>query len=229
MSRNVAVTDAQIGNLCKSRLQCCQKLCFQHAVNIISGVVICNITADIGVEQKRIYDLVRIFSIAAKCDINIQSDIIINDTERNRIHRTIFIAEDFLCIDEVYTLILSRITTHGNTFADQGKGLFDVISETAIENTWLRRSIVYKFTGLCADFDDLTLIDDQHTLTVVDSNDRAVGNNIILTPCIAACTFIARALFPFCYQYICCHGVAVKILTPLISECRSDRISGCFD
>ena len=90
----------------------------------------------------------------------------------------------------------------GVELADLLEGLLDGGAELARENAGLRGGIVSKFSGLSAELDDLSLLYDDHALSVGNGDTRAVRNNII------TCFFIRGALadplLPLYHQYVIC-------------------------
>ena len=84
MARNLGVTNAGSGQSCEGRAERCQKFCFQLAVNFTDFVALCDITADIGVEADRIAHSEAVFAEALDRDIDIKTDVLVDDAERNR-------------------------------------------------------------------------------------------------------------------------------------------------
>ena len=85
MCRQGTVTDTHSGKLAEGRLQGCQHFAFQLRFHAVSGICIRNIAADVLIEKNGVDDMIRIFAMTANCNINIQTDIRINHTERHRI------------------------------------------------------------------------------------------------------------------------------------------------
>ena len=118
MSRKCAWTDSLLGNACKRRLESRNKLCFQLTFNLISVILLFKVSADICIEKKGIGDSVRINTAAAYGNINVQTDILVYYTERNRVRSTKFIINQLFGIEVVNTLVFARISTEGETLAN---------------------------------------------------------------------------------------------------------------
>ena len=102
MSRECAVTYAHIGDLCKRRLESRHKLCFELAVNFVSCVRIRNIAADVCVKEHGIGYVVRVFAVAADCYIYIKSYVLIDNSERYGICRSVFVSGNFLGVEIIH-------------------------------------------------------------------------------------------------------------------------------
>ena len=58
MTGKRTVAHAHLGNLRKSGLECREELGFQHAVNSVSRICVCDIARNILIEKKRVYYLI---------------------------------------------------------------------------------------------------------------------------------------------------------------------------
>ena len=132
--------------------------------------------------------MIRIFTIAADGNINIQSDVLIYNTERYRIGCSVFIPHNLLCIKEINSLILGCFTAKCNTSSYGWEGFLNVLSQVSAENTRFGRSIIPEFSCFCTKLNNLALIYDNHTLSFVDSDDWSVWYNVIFTLVIACAT-----------------------------------------
>ena len=108
MVDNRAVADAHIGDLTERGLKSCQKLGAQLVLDAVSCIVAVDISADVLIEQDRIADSVSIFAEAADRDINIETDILVDYAERNRIGCSVLVADDVLGVKIVNPLIVCR-------------------------------------------------------------------------------------------------------------------------
>lgn len=69
-------------------------------------------------KENWIYDPVGILSVTADGNIYVESDILVHNAEWDRIWCAIFIAHQFLRVEEIDTLVSAGIATEGNTAAD---------------------------------------------------------------------------------------------------------------
>ena len=175
MVHKCGIADSQLAYLSESGLQSVQKLHFELAVYFRTGICIRDISTDIGIEQKRIYDFIGIFAVAADAYIHIESDICINNSERNGILSAVLISHYLFGIEVVHSLILGRFTAEGETLAESGKALFDAFAvEAAVHDSRLGGRIINELARLVAKFHDLALFDYHHALSVCDCNYRTV-------------------------------------------------------
>ena len=149
-------------------------------------------------------------------NIHIQSDIPVYHTKRNRVWRTIFIADDILDVHKVNSLVCCRISAKSETHAELSETVFNALAQTAVENGWLRRCIIQKLTCLRTDINYLSLIHNQCALSFIYRNNGAVGDHIIVSLCIAAAFSVSfSALYD---QHVRIHGITVEILSPFICQ-----------
>ena len=112
--------------------------------------------------------------MAANGDVHVEPDVAVHHTERNRIRRPVFIPHNFFRIEEIDALILGGISAEGKTLTDRLEGIEDSLSKASVENARLRRGVIEKFSRLGTKLRHLALIDDNHALSLVYSDDRAV-------------------------------------------------------
>ena len=194
MTGKCAVADAHCGDLCECRLKRCHKLALEHAVDAVSCVFAVYIAADVGIEEHRVCDFIGIFAVAADRNIDIKADILIDDAERNRARCAVFVAEDFLCIEEINALITSGFTAHGETLADVFESFQETFAKTAIKHARFCGLIVDIFACFCTKINDLALIDDDHALPFVNGDDAAVADDVFCALGVgtaSGCAFLA--------------------------------------
>ena len=178
------ITDSHVADLCECRLQSSQKLGLQLAVNAITGVNITDIAHDALIEQKRVGNLIAVFAKALDADIHIKTDIAVYNTERNGIGGTVFVADDFLGVEVINTLIICRVTAERETLADYFEGLDDALAEFACENARFSRSIIGVCTGFCAKVHNFSLLHDDHALSVSNCDHGTVRDNVVISLCV---------------------------------------------
>ena len=178
MSRKCAVTDTLFRNFRKSRLQCGHKFTLQLTVNLFPFIILFYITTYICIKKNRIGNSIAVFPKTFNRNINIQSDIVVHYTERNRIRCSIFISHEFFCVYKIYSLIFWCFSAKSKTLADLLKNTFDSLAQITTEKRWFCRHIVSVFSRFCTDIYNFSLFYDQHTLSVVHCDYRSVGYDI---------------------------------------------------
>ena len=217
----------QIGKLCKSGLQGADKLGFQLAVQLVTGVVLRNIAANLGVEQQRVGNAVGINARAADGNIHIQTDLGIHHPEGDGIGRAELIVQQFLGVEIIDPLILAGVAAKGEALAHRLEGLQNAFTQRAGEDAGLGGGVVCKLTGLGTDLHDLSLLHDHHALTVCHGDDAAVGNNIIAALGVGrAC---AHALAALDHHGVLVHCLAVEIFLPLICQSALQSAQTCLN
>ena len=222
-----AVADAHGGDLGECGTQCCQKLGLQHGVQTVTGVVLGDIGAYILVEQHGVTDPVGIFTEAADGDIEIDGCPLIHHPEGHGAGGAVLVAHQFLGIEVVNSLILGGLTAEGEALTHGGKGLADAVTQIACEDGRLGGSIICIFAGLCTEFCDSALIHDHHTLTLIDHDDRTVGDDIVGATGIggtAACLLHALGC-----QHILRQRITNKEFLPLIGQYAACGTQCCFN
>ena len=214
MSRKCTVTDPQLGNLRKCRLQCRHQFALKLSVNLFSFIILLYISAHICIEQNRIRNTITIFTKAFDRNVHIQANIGIYYSERYRIWCTIFIAHKFLGVHKIYSLILRCLSTKRKTLANLLKNTLNSSPQISTENRRLCRHIIDIFARLCTNIHNFSLFYDQHALSVIDCDHRSIGNDVF------GSMFVGRSsrnfFMCFCNQYIRRHRFTVEIFFPLI-------------
>ena len=174
MTGECGIADSLRGNLCERWLQGCQKLCPQLAVQIISSVAFRRIAADICVEKHRVCDPVAVLSITADRNIQINSCSFIYNTVRHRIRCSVLVADNFLCVDIVDSLVLWSFPAKRESSTDGNERVLYGRAEISCKYRRLATRVIDKLSGLRADFGYLPLIDKKHALPVRHRDDRPV-------------------------------------------------------
>ena len=227
MAGQRGITNAHIRDPGKCGLQSSQQFGLQLAIQILTSVCLLHIAANIGIKQQRITDVIAVLTEATDGNIHINACTGIHHTERNRAGGAIFVANEFLGVKVIYSLILGRLSTKGKTLANILKSIQNTAAQAATENRGFCRAVVNKFTGLGAEFGNLTLIHDHHTLAVCNSNHGAIGDHILTTLIIAGTT--GNTLLALYSQHICFHCVTIKIFLPLIRQDAAQRTNTGFN
>ena len=124
--------------------------------------------------------------MCTKRNLNIQVDILIQNTERYRISCPVFITDDFLRIKVINPLIFCRVSSERKSLHEGLKAVYEIFSQTAVKNTGFRRTVKYKLTRFRTNLYNGALLHNNHTLTVIYRNKRSIGNDIIRSFCIGA-------------------------------------------
>ena len=180
MCRKGTWADFLLGNACKCRLKSGDKFCFQLALDLFSVVLLFKVSAYIGIEKKRVCNTVGINTAAAHGHVNIQSDVMVYYTERNRIRCSELVVYQLFGVEIVNSLILAGVTAVSKTFTDGVEGVHNCIPKITGKDAGLSRSIVGIFAWFCADIYNLALLYDHHTLSVCNSNSRSAGDDVVV-------------------------------------------------
>ena len=178
MAGQGAVADSLIGDSGESRLQSCQKLGAQLVIDLVACIIPVDIAADILVEQDRVCHLVGILTETPDRDVQIETDVFVDNTEGNRACGAVLVADDVLGIEIIDTLILGCDTAVGDTRRELFETLFNAVSEAAGEDAGLRGCVIGVGTGFRADIHDCALVDDDHALTFIDNDRGTVCNHV---------------------------------------------------
>ena len=210
------VADAHLRNLGKGGLQGGEQLGLKPAVDLVARVAIGHVAAHVGVEQQRVGDAVRVLAVAAHGDVNVQANVVIDHAEGHGRGGAVLVADDLLGVDEVDALVLARVAAKGKAAADIGEGLLDGIAQVAAKDARLAAGIEDELTGLQCDFDDLAVLHHEHALAVVDGDDRAVGDDVVLAARVGAAA--TGAFAALAGQDVSRHRFAVDKFLPLVGH-----------
>ena len=178
MSRKCAVTDTLFRNFRKSRLQCGHKFTLQLTVNLFPFIILFYITTYICIKKNRIGNSIAVFPKTFNRNINIQSDIVVHYTERNRIRCSIFISYKFFGIHKINSLIFWCFAAKSKSFSNLLEYILYSFSKLTTKNRWFCRHIIGILSRFCTDIYNFSLFYDQHTLSVVHCDYRSVGYDI---------------------------------------------------
>ena len=216
MRGNLIISYTGFGNTGKSGLQFGQELRTKLRFNLLLLIILLHISCQVFVEKNGIHKTKSKLSMRTKSNLNIQVDILIQNTERNRISGTVFITDNFLRIEVINSLILCRIASKGKTLYEGFKAVYKILSQISVENTGLCRTVKYKLSGFRTNLHNCTLFHDNHALTVIYRNKSTIGNNIIRTLRIG--TLRSDSLFPFQHQGVIIQCITIKVLSPLVAH-----------
>ena len=118
MGRQCAVAHALLTHHAKGSIEAHQKLGFKLAINLTAQIFIFYVATNIGIEQNRVRNLIAVFPKAANRNIHIQTDPLIYYAEGDGAGSTILVANNFLSVKKVNPLVLARVATIGEAFAN---------------------------------------------------------------------------------------------------------------
>ena len=224
MPRQRRIANAHLGNLRKRGLKRGEQLALELAVDLIAGVIAVHISADVGVKQHRIGHAVAVFAEAAYGNIHVQADVVVHHAEGHRAGRAVFIAGDFLGVEEVHALIYPGLTAKGEAVKGGFQNGFHFIAiELAVKQAGFCVLIEDILAGFGAEFHDLALIHDHHALAVGHGDDAAVGDHVVVLMPAAAET--ASDLFlRLCRQHVVRQRIHIKVLFPLTGQRAARRV-----
>ena len=222
--RQRAVADAHLGNLCERRLKCGQQFALELAVDLVAGVIALHVAADVGIEQHWVGHAIAVFAEAADGNVHVQADVIVHHPEGHRAGRSVFVAQDFLGIEEIDPLIPAGLAAEGKAVEGGFQNGFHLLAiERPVEDTGFAALFKDILARLGAKVHDFSLIHDHHALAVGHGDDTAVRDDIVvLTP-----TAAEAGLYLFlCLrrQHVIRQGVHVKILFPLAGQRAARRV-----
>jgi len=226
--RQGRVLDAHVAELGEGGLQRREQLRLELAVDLIAGVALGDVAADVRVEQDRVRHGVAVLAEAADGHRHLETQIPVHHLERHRRGRAVLVADDLLGVDIIDALILRSLAAEGEALADVAEDLLQVGSQLAArEEGRLGRHVVGVLARLGAEVDDLALLDDEHALARRDRDDGAVGDDVDVALCVGrpAC----RLFHALDRQHVGGQGLAVEVLLPLIGQHAAGRAKCRFD
>lgn len=121
---------------------------------------------------------------------------------------------------------MTGITAVADAHADFLERFLDAVSETSGKDARFGGRIVSIFARFGAEFDDSAVIDDNHALTVCNSDSASVRDDVFASLGIGR--FGGNALLSLCHQHIRRQSLAVEEFLPLVSHSTADRAENCF-
>ena len=163
-----AVADPEVGDLRERGLQSCQELGAQLVLDLGPSVLIVHVRGDVLVEQDRVGQAIGILAEAADRDVDVETDVPVDDAVRNRAGRAVFVPDDILCVEIIDALVLGSHAAVGETGLELVEGREHALSEAAAEDAGFRRSVIRVGARLRAQVHDRALVHDDHALALVD-------------------------------------------------------------
>ena len=221
------VADAHFADLRERGLERGEQLGLELAVEVRAVIVLAHVAADVRVEQKWVGDMIAVLAEAADAHVDVDGGALIHDAERNGRRRAVLVADELLGVKIVHALILGRLAAEGEALSDVLERVEDTGSQLTGEDRRLGRSIIDKLARLGAELRHLALIDDDHTLSVGDCHDGAVGDDVLAALVVAAAP--GNAVQALDRHHVLRNGFTVKILLPLVGHHTASRAQCCFN
>ena len=229
VSRNGGVTNAKLGDACEGGLQCGEQLALHLRLEAVACIRLFDVAANLLVEDQRIDEAERVFAVHADCRVHVETEVGVDDAERNGRAGAVLVADDFLRVEEVDALVFARVATEGETLADALERGPDALAQVAVEDGRLGRAVIHELAGLGANVDDLAGLDDDHALAVVDGDDRAIGNDVALASDVRAAPLVRSALLTLHCEDVLVESVAIEEIAPGVGQhaasCACNRVN----
>ena len=227
MAGKGGIADAHFADLGESGLQSRQQLRFHLTGDIFRLVVLTDVAADVGVEQQGVLQPDAVLAEAADADVNVDASPLVHHPEGDGAGGAVLIARQLLGVEVVDSLILGSLAAEGETLADILEHVLHALAQITGEDAGLRGHIVGVFAGLGADVHHLALLHDEHTLSVRNGDQAAVGDDIVIALGVAG---TARdLLFALDRQHVRGDRLAIKVFLPLVGQHAASRAHCRFD
>ena len=138
MSDYLVGTESELGKSSESGLKRADELGFELTVDSVSCVCLFNVSANVCIEKKRVCDFVRINAGATNGNVDIKTDVSVNNPERNGVRSAELVINELLCIEIINSLILAGIAAVCKAFTDGFECIQYSLAEGACENAGFR-------------------------------------------------------------------------------------------
>ena len=227
LGRNLGRTQLLLCQCAECRLQSGNEVCLHLLIDLIPGVSLLHIAADLSVEQQRIRNIVGIHTVAADIDRTAHAHALIDHFKDDGAGCTELVAHDLLGIEIVNSLILAGVTAVGEALTNCLESLLQTVTEFTCKDGRFCGSIIGILTGLGTNFHHLALLHDDHALAVGNGNAGAIGDNIVTAAGIG--TAAGGPLLTLDNQSVHIQGITVEKLLPLICQHATQGADSCFD
>ena len=218
-------TDLLLGDLGKGGLKGGNELRLELAVDLLAGIFLGHVAADVGVEEQGVGDTVGIQTAAAHGHVDVKADVPVHNAEGNGGRRAELVIDDLLGVEVIHALVLAGVAAEGESLADELEGLLEAGAEAAGKEGGLRGVVPDKFAGFRAELYDLALLHDDHALAVGHGDHRAVGDDVVIAFGVAGAS--GDALLALDSQNILVNGVTVEKFLPLVRKYAADCTEAC--
>ena len=158
MAGQAGIADALLGDLRKGGLERGQQLGLELVVQLVAGVGLGHVAADVGVEENGVADTVGILAEAADADVNVDASAGIHHAEGHGGRGAVLVAHDLLGVEVVNALILGSLAAEGEALADLPEDRADAFTQAAAEDGGLGGRVIDKLARLGAELGDLALL-----------------------------------------------------------------------
>ena len=181
MRRDGGVANAHLGDARERWLQGGEQLASQLRGNLVARKLVLDVSAYVLVEQQRVGKLERELAVAPHGNVHVQTDVVVDHAEGHRRWSAIAVAHDLLGVEVVHALVKASVATKGEALAYVLERIDDARAETARKDGGGSLGVVGELARLGTEVHDLALLDDDHALAVVDYDDRAVRDDVVIT------------------------------------------------
>ena len=225
--RDGGVANAHLGDARERWLQGGEQLASQLRGNLVARKLVLDVSAYVLVEQQRVGKLERELAVAPHGNVHVQTDVVVDHAEGHRRWSAIAVAHDLLGVEVVHALVKASVATKGEALAYVLERIDDARAETARKDGGGSLGVVGELARLGTEVHDLALLDDNHALPIVDHDDRAVRDDVVVTLCVGAAR--PDALLTLGAQDISIERLAVDHFLPLVGEVAREGTKGRLD
>jgi len=118
MSGECTVANPQFGNFRKCRLQSVHKLRAKLIVHLIARIRLFDVAGYVRIEQERVFHFVRIFAEAFDGNVNIKTDVLIDNAERDGVGSAETVVHHFFEVEIIDALVFPRVAAECETLTD---------------------------------------------------------------------------------------------------------------
>ena len=223
----LGVADAVLADPGEGGLEGGQQLGFQLIVQLVAGIGLADVAADVGIEQDGVGDVIAVLAEAADAHVNVDTGTLIHHPEGHGAGGAVLVAHQLFGIKIVHPLILGSLAAEGEAVGHAVNDGADAALQLAGEQGRLGGHVISKLARLGADLDDATLIHDHHALTIGHGDDAAVGDHVVASLGIAGAA--GDALLTLDGHDVFGHSFTIEIFLPLVGHHAAHAAQCCFD
>ena len=223
MAGQGGVADAHVGDFREGGLERGEELAFQLAVQLVPGIGLRHVAADVGVKEHGVGDFIAVLPEAADGDVQVDACPLVHHPEGHGAGGAVLVAGNLLGVEVVDPLVLGDLAAKSDAGADVGKDLFDALAQTPGEEGGLCGGVVDEVSRLRAQFHHLALFHNHHALPIRHGDDGAGGDDVVISLVGGAA---AGALLPPDRQGVGGQGLTIEKLLILVGQFAGDGVDG---
>ena len=204
-----------------------QEFRFHLPRDLLCLEVLGDVAADVFVKQHGVCQTDTVLAETADADVHIDSRPLVHHPEGNGAGGTVLVAGELLGIEVVDPLVLGGFAAEGKALADVLEHALDGFTQIAGKEAGFCGCIVGVLARLGTHIHNLALLHDEHTLAVCHRDDRAVGDDVVISLGVAGAA--RDLLFSLDGQYIRREGFTVEKFLPLVSHYAAGSSECSFD